>query len=63
MDEWKSHETPSMYPNLSVPLNNQQEFKLNKVNKIKYYFVAGIKERELMSKRLSTMKDLLRVCI
>ena len=29
----------------------------------KYYFVAGIKERELMSKRLSTMKDLLRVCI
>ena len=63
MDEWKSHETPNMYQNLSVPLNNQQEFKLNKVNKIKYYFVAGIKERELMSKRLSTMKDLLRVCI
>ena len=63
MDEWKSHETPNRYPNLSVPLNNQQEFKLNKVNKIKYYFVAGIKERELMSKRLSTMKDLLRVCI
>ena len=63
MDEWKSHETPNMYPNLSVPLNNQQEFKLNKVNKIKYYFVAGIEERELMSKRLSTMKDLLRVCI
>ena len=63
MDEWKSHETPNMYPNLSVPLNNQQEFKLNKVNKIRYYFVAGIKERELMSKRLSTMKYLLRVCI
>ena len=63
MDEWKSHETPNMYPNLSVPLNNQQEFKLNIVNKIKYYFDAGIKERELMSKRLSTMKDLLRVCI
>ena len=62
MDEWKSHETPNMYPNLSIPLNNRQEFKLNKVNKIRYYFVAGIKERELMSKRLSTMKYLLRVC-
>ena len=33
-------------------LNNQQ-FRLNKINEIKNYFIAEIKERELMSKRLS----------
>ena len=33
-------------------LNNQQ-FRLNKINEIKYYFIAEIKERELMSKKLS----------
>ena len=33
-------------------LNNQQ-FRLNKVNEIKDYFITEIKERELMSKRLS----------
>ena len=58
-----SHETPNMYPNLSatllnVPLsatslNDQQQFRLNKINEIKDYFVAEIKERKLMSKRLS----------
>ena len=42
-----------MYPNLSVPLNDQQQFSLNKINKIKDYFLAEIKERELISKRLS----------
>ena len=56
--ECNSHETPSMYPNLSAsPLNatlsNEQQFRLNKINKIIDYFVAEIKERELMSKRLS----------
>ena len=54
MAERNSHETPNMYPNLSpTPLNDQQQFKLNKINEIKNYFVAEIKERELMSKRLS----------
>ena len=39
--------------NLSAtPLNNHQ-FRLNKVNEIKDYFITEIKERELMSKRLS----------
>ena len=33
-------------------LDNQQ-FGLNRINEIKDYFVAEIKERELMSKRLS----------
>ena len=38
-----------MYPNL----NDEEQFRLNKINEIKDYFVAEIKERELMSKRLS----------
>ena len=33
-------------------LNNQQ-FRLNKTNEIENYFISEIKERELMSKRLS----------
>ena len=54
MAEWNSHETHNMYPNLSATLlNDQQRFRLNKVNQIKDYFVAEIKERELMSKRVS----------
>ena len=43
------HETPNMYPNL----NNQEHFKIKKINEIKDYFVAEIKEREIMSKRLT----------
>ena len=50
---YNSHETPNMYPNLSVALQNKQQFRLNKINEIKDYFVAEIKERKLMSKRLS----------
>ena len=59
MTECNSHETPNIYPNLNaiplnvIPLNNQQQFRLNKINEIKDYFVAEIKERELMSKRLT----------
>ena len=41
------------YTNLGVSLSDQQQFRLNKINEIKDYFVAEIKERELMSKRLS----------
>ena len=43
----------SMYPNLSPNLSDDQQFRLNKINEIRDYFVAEIKERELMSKRLS----------
>ena len=64
MAEFKSiehdfHETPNMYANLNAippsetPWSNQQQFKINKINEIKDYFVAEIKERELISKRLS----------
>ena len=35
-------------------LDNQQ-FRLNKINEIKDYFIAEIKERELMSKRLGVI--------
>ena len=54
MVECDSHETSHMYPNLiGNPSSNQQQFGLKNVNEIKDYFVADIKERELMSKRLS----------
>ena len=54
MAECGFHEKPNMYPNLSAtPLNDQQQFRLNKINEIKDYFVAKIKEREPVSKRLS----------
>ena len=42
-----------MYPNLSSNIPNDQQFRLNKINEIKDYFNAEIKERELMSKNLS----------
>ena len=32
---------------------SNQQFRLNKISEIKDYFIAEIKERELMSKRLS----------
>ena len=42
MAEYNSNETPNIYPNL----NYQQQFRLNKINEIKDYFVAEIKKRE-----------------
>ena len=38
-----------MYPNMS----NDQQFRINKINEVKDYFIAEIRERELMSKNLS----------
>ena len=49
MVEYNSIKAPTIYLNL----NDQQQFRLNKINEIKDYFVAEMKERELMSKRLS----------
>ena len=34
-------------------MSEQQQFRLNKTNEIKDYFVPEIKERELMSERLT----------
>ena len=59
MNECNCHEAHNIYPNLNsvslnaIPLNDQKQFRLIKVNEIKDYFIAEIKERELMSKRLS----------
>ena len=47
--EHNFRKTPNMYPNIS----NDQQFKLNKINEIKDYFIPEIRERELMSKNLS----------
>ena len=43
----------NMYPNLNATLSNEQQLRLNKINEIKEYSVAEIKERKLMNKRLS----------
>ena len=41
-----------MYPSLNaIPLNDLQQFRTNKINEIKDYFVAKIKERELIKLR------------
>ena len=40
-------------PNMYLNLNDQQQFKLNKISEVGDYFIGEIKERELMSKRLS----------
>ena len=49
MAEHDFHETHNICPNL----NDQLQFRLNKINEIKDYFVAEIKKRELMSERVS----------
>ena len=54
-----SIERLNIYPKINPaplsasPLSDQQLFRLNKINEVKDYFVGGIKERELMSERLS----------
>ena len=53
MTECDFHEKPNMYQNLSAIPSNEQHLRLNKINEIKDCFIAEIKERELMSKRLS----------
>ena len=41
MAEYNSIGKPNIYPNL----NDQQQFRLSKINEIKDYFAAEIKER------------------
>ena len=50
MDECNSH---NMYPNLNTTPSNDQQFRLNKINETKDYFIAEIRERELISRNLS----------
>ena len=41
MVEWNYIETPNIYPSL----NDEQQFRIKKINEIKNYFVAEIKKR------------------
>ena len=47
------NKTRNIYRNLNATPSNEQEFRLNKINEIKDYFLAEIRERELISKNLS----------
>ena len=51
MDDF--NKTPNISPNLSVIPSNEQQFRLNKINEIKDYFLVEIRERELISKKIS----------
>ena len=55
MDDF--NKTPNIYPNLSAIPLNEQKFRLNKINEIKDYFLAEIRERELISKNISKYID------
>ena len=43
----------SEYNLVEIPLNDQTKFGLNEINKIKDYFNSEIREREVISKKLS----------
>ena len=47
------NKTPNIYSSLNANISNEQKFRLNKINKIKDYFLAEIRERELICKNLS----------
>ena len=61
MAQCNSHETHNIFPNLSATPSNEQKFTLNKINEIKDYFVAKIKERKLMEKDLGNILLLLTI--
>ena len=50
MDERNSR---CMYPNLSANTSNDQQCRLNKINEIKDYFLAEMRERQPISKTIS----------
>ena len=43
----------NIQPNLTGNISNEQQFRLNKINEIKDYFLAEIREREFTSKNIS----------
>ena len=51
MDDF--NKTQNICPNLTSNISNEQQFRLNKINEIKDYFLAEIRERELISKNIS----------
>ena len=46
-------ETNNVYPNLTSHLSNDQQFRLNKINEVRDYFVAEIKERDFNFYRIN----------
>ena len=46
-----------------IQMSNELQFSLNKINEIEDYFIAEIKERELMSKRPSNHFDFLTILV
>ena len=51
MDDF--NKTSNIYPNLNAVPSNEQQFRQNKINKIRDYFLAEIREREIISNNLS----------
>ena len=51
MDDF--NKKPNIDPNLNAIPSNQQQFRLNKINELKDYFLAEIRERKLICKNLS----------
>ena len=51
MDDF--NKTQNIYPSLATNISNEQQFRLIKVNEIKDYFLAQIRERELITKNIS----------
>ena len=54
MDDF--NKTPNIYPSLNAIPSNEQQFWLNKINETKDYFfifLVEIRERELLSKKIS----------
>ena len=51
--------------NISIDISNlnNQQFRLHKISEIEDYFIAEIKERELMSKKLSKYISFLIILI
>ena len=47
------NKTSNIYPNLIANISNEQQFRLNKINEIKDYFLVAIREWELISKNIS----------
>ena len=47
------NKTPNIYPNLAANVSIEKQFRLNKINEIKDYFLAEIRERKPISKNLS----------
>ena len=43
------NKTPNIYPNLNTNISNEEQFRLNKINKINDYLLGEITEKELIS--------------